>query len=134
MVSIKPLMNISTLSITAVTVSAEIAAKDFGSGTGHFMSMSGKFPDSAPIPLENIEDVIDQSLIMYFHCWKTLIAGQFATGVIAGTAATNSEGKIKFGAKEILEKADKRLEKIKKFLRNNCESSDKESAVNESSS
>lgn len=66
------------LEITGVTISAEIADKEYGKGSECFMNMSGKCP--SPLPLTQIDEVIVDSLDMFFACWQTLLASRYAAG------------------------------------------------------
>ncbi len=93
-----------SLAVTAITISAEFGDKEYGKGSESFMNMSAKMP--APVPLENLDDVIVDGLDMYFACWQTLLASRYATGVI------NAE---EFNKR--LEASQKRLKMIRKFYK-----------------
>jgi hypothetical protein len=68
------------LTVTGITISAEFADKEYGNGQESFMNMSAKCP--APVPIENLDEVIVDGLDMYFACWQTLLASRYATGQI----------------------------------------------------
>lgn len=94
------------LAITGITISAEFADKEYGKGSGNFMNISAKAPEQG-IPLEGIDEVIDNGLDLYFAAWKTLLGTRFATGIINAQAF-----------KQTLADSQKRLDMVRKFLRN----------------
>ncbi len=64
--------------VTGVTVSVEFGDTSYGAGSKCFTNLQAKFPE----PNEELDDVVDQGLDLYFAAWKTLLAGRWATGVI----------------------------------------------------
>jgi len=75
----KPL---SKLGITGVTVSVEIADKNYGSGQSDFMSVSSRIPDGMPgLPMD-MDTVIGDGLDKYFAAWQTLLQAALASGRI----------------------------------------------------
>jgi hypothetical protein len=94
------------LAITSVTISLEVADKNFGNGSSRFCTLtaSAKSPDVG-IPLDNIDDVILQTLDMHLACYKSIAAQRFADGVIKAEEVNKA-----------LEKMPQRLLKIRDFL------------------
>ena len=96
--SIKPM-------ISGITVSVDIADKEYGNGQGSFMNIQAKYPlEGAPI--EELEEVMQDGLDLYFSAWKTLLAGRFAIGKLGGTEF-----------KKVLTNATIRVNKIRKYLK-----------------
>ena len=92
------------LPITSVTVSLEVADKSYGDGSSRFVTLTAKSPDVG-IPLENIDDVILQTLEMHLACYKSIAAQRFADGVIKAEELNHA-----------LAAAPRRLEKVRDFL------------------
>jgi len=92
------------LAITSVTVSLEVADKSYGDGSSRFVTLTAKSPDVG-IPLDNIDDVILQTLDMHLACYKSIAAQRFADGVIRAEEVNKA-----------LESMPKRLLKIRDFL------------------
>lgn len=92
------------LAITSVTVSLEVADKTYGDGSSRFVTLTAKSPDVG-IPLDNIDDVILQTLEMHLACYKSIAAQRFADGVIKAEELNGA-----------LERAPKRLAKVRDFL------------------
>lgn len=88
--------------VTGVTVSVEFGDTVYGTGSKSFTNLQAKFPE----PTDELNDVVDQGLDLYFAAWKTLLAGRWATGVIDTDA---------FRAQ--LNATTERIEKARKFLR-----------------
>jgi len=92
------------LTVTGITISAEFADKEYGNGQESFMNMSAKCP--APVPIENLDEVIVDGLDMYFACWQTLLASRYATGQIKADEFNKR-----------LEATQQRLKMIRKFYK-----------------
>lgn len=95
----------SQLGITGMTISISVSDKDYGKGNEYFANLTSKTPEESPIPLENIEEVIDQGLKMYLTAFQTILAGRFSTGNLAGPQF-----------KEMWAKSEARFNKVHKFL------------------
>jgi hypothetical protein len=67
--------------ISNVTVSIEIADKEFGNGNSGYTSISGYVDDAG---LAQIESVIDAGL--YIAAWETVLGGKVATKLLAMSA------------------------------------------------
>lgn len=91
--------------ITGVTVSVEVGDKEYGNGTSSFMNIQARYPNEGA-PLEEVEDVIDHGLDMYFAAWRALLASRCATGIISGS-----------DYKEQLGKVTSRFEKVRNILK-----------------
>ena len=73
------------LSIHGVTLSVDFGDKDYGRGTGRFMSVSAKVPaESEGIPLEDADDIMRDGAEMYLTAWQTLMQVRCASGEISG--------------------------------------------------
>lgn len=92
-------------SISAVTVSVDFGDKEYGNGSNSFMNISARFPEPG-VPLEELDDVIDQGLDMYFAAWKTMLGSRYATGILAPA-----------DFKAMLEATTKRIALVRKHLR-----------------
>lgn len=88
--------------VTGVTVSVEFGDTSYGAGSKCFTNLQAKFPD----PVEELDNVVDQGLDLYFAAWKTLLAGRWATGVIDAKTF-----KAQFDATSL------KIDKARKFLR-----------------
>jgi hypothetical protein len=91
--------------IQGITVSIDIADKEYGNGSSGFMSIKGQYPEPG-MPMECLEDVIDQGLDMYFAAWKTMLASRYASGAVDGETF-----------KKHIAAGTHKLEKVKHFLR-----------------
>jgi hypothetical protein len=69
--------------ISNVTVSIEIADKEFGNGNSGHTSISGYVDDAG---LAQIESVIDAGLSLYIAAWETVLGGKVATKLLAMSA------------------------------------------------
>jgi hypothetical protein len=92
----------SKAGVTGVTVSVEFGDTSYGAGSKSFTNLQAKFPE----PTEELDDVVDQGLDLYFAAWKTLLAGRWATGVI-DTETFKAQ----------LAATTEKIEKARKFLR-----------------
>jgi hypothetical protein len=92
----------SKAGVTGVTVSVEFGDTSYGAGSKCFTNLQAKFPE----PTEELDDVVDQGLDLYFAAWKTLLAGRWATGVID-----------KDTFRDQLAATTERIDKARKFLR-----------------
>ena len=91
--------------ITGVTISCDFGDKSYGEGQGSFANCSARYPE-AGLPLEQLDQVTQDSLGLFFMCWRTLMSGRFAVGVIGAKEY-----------KEYMEKATSRLQKVQEFLK-----------------
>jgi len=98
--------------ITGVTVSVDFADKEYGNGNGSFANIQARYPEPGK-PIEELNDVVDQSLDLYFACWKSLMSSRYATGVIASKDYTSA-----------MEAATKRIEMVRNFLRKKVQEND----------
>lgn len=93
-------------SISGVTVSVEFGFEgDYGKGTKAFTSLQARYPE-AGAPIEEIDDVVDQGLDLYFAAWKTLLASRYASGILAPA-----------DFKTMLDATTKRIELVRRHLR-----------------
>jgi hypothetical protein len=90
--------------IAGLTISIDIGDKEYGKGQSCFMNLQGKYPEPGQ-PLDELMDVVDDGLEMYFAAWKTLLAGRFATGQITKDQFNN------------LATVARRVKKIQEFLK-----------------
>lgn len=72
----------SRFGISAVTVSVEMADKNYGSGQSDFMSVGSRLPETAEGLDMSIDDVIQDGLHKYFAAWQTLMQAAWASGRI----------------------------------------------------
>ena len=70
------------LTIQGVTVSVELADKDFGNGTGRFVSLRGGYQNG--VPLSQASFVIEDSLELFLAAWKSLLSSRFAQSAMTG--------------------------------------------------
>ncbi len=88
--------------VTGVTVSVEFGDTVYGTGSKSFTNLQAKFPE----PTDELDDVVDKGLDLYFAAWKTLLAGRMATGVIDADTF-----RAQFNA------TSERIERVRKFIR-----------------
>lgn len=93
-----------SIQISGITISVDIGDKEYGKGQNAFMNLQGKYPDG--VSIEELEDVMEDGLDMYFAAWRTLLAGRYTSGQLTG---------IEF--KEVLAASALRVDKIRKYLR-----------------
>jgi len=93
--------------ITSMTLSLEVGDKDYGKGMSHFANLTAKLPDNESIPLEQLDEVIDQGLDMYFALFKLILTDRFIAGIIKGEEYKN-----------LLIASEARIEKIRGYLKN----------------
>jgi len=94
----------SKVQINGITISVDFGDKEFGKGQNSFMNIQGKYPDG--VAIEEIEDVMQDGLDMYFAAWRTILAGRFSSGHLSGT-----------DFKTALNATSTRVEMIRKYLR-----------------
>lgn len=76
----------SKLAITGVTVSFEVAEKEFGTGKRLFASATSKVPDEdAGIPIEAADEAIHDGLDLYLVASQTALQSRLASGEMSGT-------------------------------------------------
>ena len=95
----------SKLLINGVTVSVSFSDKEYGKGQEFFQNISAKTPD-AGIPMEELSDVVDQSLDLFFAAWKAVLTNRVVVGSLKGPEY-----------KTALNKAELRIEKIRRYLK-----------------
>jgi hypothetical protein len=91
--------------VQTVTISLEVSDKEYGNGTSRFINLKGRYQEGG-IPLEEIAEVMDDSLDMFLAAWKSLLAAKFSQGIIAGAAL-----------KEKIDNAITQTAKVKAYLR-----------------
>lgn len=74
--------------IKSITVSLEIADKEYGKGNAAFTSIQAQVDDT---PIEQIEDVIDAGLSLFVACWQVILGGKLAVKLNTITAAETRE-------------------------------------------
>ena len=94
------------LLISGVTVSVSFSDKEYGKGQEFFQNISAKAPD-AGIPLEEMSDVVDQSLDLFFAAWKAILTDRVIVGSLKGPEY-----------KSLLNHAEIRIDKIRSYLQN----------------
>jgi hypothetical protein len=94
--------------ITHITVSVAMADKSYGSGTESFINLRGEYPDP-----HTLDAALVDGLDMYFAAWKSLVASQFATGIMHGA---NGEPMTGEEFKGLLDRVGHRVEKVRTFL------------------
>ena len=92
------------LGVTSMTISIDVSDKEYGKGSSYFSNLTAKTPD-APIPLDKIEQVVDEGLKMFLTVFQTILTGRFATGNLSSQEF-----------KELWEISETRFAKIHKFL------------------
>jgi hypothetical protein len=98
-----------TFRIKGVTVSVEIADKEYGNGNAGYTSITATVDDAS---LEHIENVVDAGLNLFIAAWETVIGGKVATKMLG------------MGAQELQDTVAiirKRLAKVRELLRNGRE-------------
>lgn len=88
--------------VTGITVSVEFGDTVYGTGSKSFSNLQAKFPE----PVDELNDVVDEGLELYFAAWKTLLAGRMATGVIDAETF-----RAQFTA------TSERIDKVRKYMR-----------------
>jgi hypothetical protein len=96
--------DMGNLIIQSVTISIELADKEYGNGIGRFLNLKGSYQDG--VTLEGVGSVIEDSLDMFLAAWKSLLCSKFAHGCMGG-----KDLKAKF------EDAVAKTEKVKSYLR-----------------
>ncbi len=61
--------------IKSITVSLEIADKEYGNGNAAFTSIQAQVDDT---PIEQIDSVIDAGLSLFVACWEVILGGKLA--------------------------------------------------------
>jgi hypothetical protein len=95
----------SDMTIQTVTISLEVADKEFGNGMSRFVNLKGRYQDGG-IPLEEMGTAVEDSLDMFLGAWKSLLAAKFSQGIINGQTL-----------KEKIENAMVQTDKVKAYLR-----------------
>jgi hypothetical protein len=98
-----------TFRIKGVTVSVEIADKEYGNGNTGYTSITAYVDDAG---LEHIENVIDAGLNLFVAAWENVIGGKVATKML-GMGAQEFQ--------EVVGTIRRRLVKVRELLRNGRE-------------
>ena len=93
------------LGISSMTVSISMSDKNYGAGNEFFANLTSKTQGEEVIPLEKIEQVVDEGLKMFLTTFQTILTSRFATGNL---------GAREF--KELWEMSETRFAKMHKFL------------------
>jgi hypothetical protein len=92
--------------IKTLTVSVEIADKQYGDGNSGYSSITASVDDAS---LEHIENVIDAGLNLFVAAWQNVIGGKVATKML-GMGAQELQ--------DVVGKIRNRLVKVRELLRN----------------
>jgi len=92
------------LTVIEVTVSVELADKEYGSGSSRFISLKGAHKDG--LPVAEAGPVIDDALELFLAAWKSLLGARWSQGGMTGD-----------DLRTWVEKAVRKTEKVKEFLR-----------------
>jgi len=92
------------LLIQSVTISVELADKEYGNGSGRFLNLKGSYQEG--VTLEGVGSVIEDSLDMFLAAWKSLLCSKYAQGCLDAN-----------GLKAKFEEAVVKTERAKKYLR-----------------
>src|SRR5271170_4388070 len=74
--------------IKSITVSLEIADKEYGNGNAAYTSIQAHVDDT---PIEQIEDVIAAGLALFVAAWEVILGGKLAVKLNALTPAETRE-------------------------------------------
>ena len=72
-----------TFRITNLTVSVEVASKEYGNGDSGYVSISAYVDDCK---FDQINSAIDAGLDMFLAAWETIVAGKVSTKLLAMSA------------------------------------------------
>ena len=92
--------------ITGITVSVSFGDKEYGKGLESFENVQAKWSESNAPTIDNLDEVIDSGMELYFAAWKTMLGTRFATGLIDAETF-----------KTTLQNSELRLASVRKFLR-----------------
>jgi len=93
------------LVVNTLTISLEIADKEFGNGMSRFVNLKGRYEDGG-VSIEELDSVIVDSLDLFCSAWKSLLGSKFAQGVLSG-----NEYKTK------LDEIIRRTKRVKEYLK-----------------
>lgn len=93
------------LVIQTVTVSVEVADKEYGKGDGRNMHLKGWYQDGG-VSIDRIDEVVLDSMDMFLGAWKAILCSRYAQDNM-----TADEFKQRF------ERAMLKVDKVKKFLK-----------------
>ena len=68
--------------IIGITVSVDVADREYGKGTSSFLNAQLKWNETDAPGLNQLDDVIVDGLDLYFSVWSTLLASRYAIGII----------------------------------------------------
>jgi hypothetical protein len=91
--------------VKSITVSLEIADKEYGNGNAAYTSIQAHVDDT---PIEQINDVIDAGLSLYVAAWEIILGGKLAVKLNTLTPAETHE---------VTRKVRHRLVKVQALLR-----------------
>jgi hypothetical protein len=83
----------SNMVVRSVTISLELADKEFGNGMSRFFNIKGAYQEG-DTPLEEVADVVDDSLTMFMAAWKSLLGSKCAQGKIDGKTMQDEVRKV----------------------------------------
>jgi hypothetical protein len=96
-------LRVNPLRLKEVTISVTFSDKEYGKGTESFQCLKAEYP--APVEFSEVNNVIDDSLDLFFSAWKTMLGTRFATGVIDAASF-----------KKTLQDSELRIEMVRKYL------------------
>jgi hypothetical protein len=70
-----PMLAKSGYRVKSITVSLEIADKEYGNGNAAYTSIQAHVDDT---PIEQIEEVIDAGLALFVAAWEAILGGKLA--------------------------------------------------------
>src|SRR5215472_7632978 len=74
--------------IKSITVSLEIADKEYGNGNAAYTNIQAHVDDT---PIEQIDDVIDAGLALFVDAWEIILGGKLAVKLNTLTPAETRE-------------------------------------------
>jgi hypothetical protein len=99
------MVKMPTFRIKSITVSMEIACKEFGNGNSGYASLTAQIDEGS---MERLPDIVDGGLDMYVAAWETILAGKVATKLLGMTGQE---------FQTVVPKIRKRLTQVKAMLR-----------------
>ena len=93
-----------SVTIKNVSISLNIADKDYGSGSERYFSLKGEYKEG--IPLADIKTVVEDSCDMFLASWQSILAAQYA-----------QKGLTPETFKQQWDEVKKRTEAIRRFLK-----------------
>ena len=97
----------TSMTVTAVTVSLRVNDTNYGRGAERFVSLRGDVPEgSEGIPWHDYDQLLDRTLDLQLQAWEAIQASRYVGGE---TKAPELQ--------DLIEVARKKTEKVKKFLK-----------------